>query len=1434
MRSRRAIPLAVASLAYVVALLQRPGELVADTKVNLFLDPSRFLGDVLSLWNPTTDLGHVWAGQYAGYAWPMAPWFALGDAAGLPAWLVHRLWLGTLLALAGWGVVRLLDALLDRDRGAVHAAAAVLFVINPYVTVYFARQSIALLAYASLPWLLLCVHRGLREPRGWRWPAAFALVLASAGGGVNAGLTGWVLLGPALLVIYDVTVGGVPARGTVLSFLARLAPAALLANLWWVVPLALASSAAPDFLAFTEQPGTIWGTTSLAESLRLMGFWGSYVGTGFGGALRPYQGSAPALLLLLPVVVAGLVTPALSLSAFVATRRWRYAPFFLLLTLVGLVVMSAGWPEGTPMRRVVTGVYYHVNVVQFLRTTYKAGALTALGIAGLGGAAFGLAWARWAGGRGRVLVAGGFAALLVVSCWPLVTGRAIERQLAFDLPSGYRALAADLDARPDATRAAVFPGQLFAFYTWGGTVDPVLPALTRHPVSERWIIPFADRRSSDLQFGVDALVTQERLRPGQLRPLLDLMGVGDVVIAADGDRAYSGEMPAADAVRELRGLGRPARAYGPTVTARPAASDVAPTADVPQLQRVQVPTGGTVRVLPRSPLTVVDGAAGAVAGLASYGALRSDRPLAYAPDLGARGVRAAARDGAAFVISDTNRRRAFVAARARGQAGPTLPAGETVSQDGTVLDPFGSATDPDAGARETVAVLGGGVRSVTAPASPQVTQFPEQRPFAALDGDPSTAWIADRMLVPTRPTLTVAFTAPRDVAAVDLMPYGDSRGRVRAVDVNGRRFPVRPGWNHLRVGLRDVRTLRVHLADVTRPRDGNAGAGGIRELRIPGVRATEALRPPTDVQDALHGADLSRSSLTYLLDRTTADVPFRQARYAGERGAGELRDARDPERTLRRVIAPPVARRYDVDAWAGVDPRTPDHVLDALVGGLASERGPSRGAALRRVDSSARFDGLGRYRGSGAFDGGGSGDRDWLGQWIPGRPAWLAWTTAKPVTVRTLALGAPSVRVRRPTRVSLRADGGAAIRATVSAGGVVTLPRPLTGRAFRLDVLSARFPAGTPARDRNRRAVGIGEIAGAGTRPVAPARRGPVALRCGTAALRAGRQTITFGGRVDRAALDAGRPLHLRACGAPVALPAGATTVVGASTALRVDGVRLASAAPRATPVTGGGRVVDAGTGRADGRDGVRVEASGPSWLVLGQSYDAHWKATCDGRDLGAPRPMQGYANAWPIAAGCHAVAFTYGLQKAADAASVISVIACVVLLALLLITALRRRRAGEAAVAAPAPAPLPGPRAPRPVPLGRAVAIALPVAAVVGLGFGLRAGAVAGPALVLILWRAVPDAVLARVAVVLLVVAAPLAYVVVGLVQGDKHLKANATKYPLDRIAGHWLVLAGLLLLVVILWRTLAAVGPARAPQAPGTAQQPAAEDRDPLPSAP
>ena len=93
-RHRLILP-GLAVLAYALAFAQRPGKLIADTKVHLYVDPSRFLSHLASAWSPTADLGHVWAGQYGGYLFPMAPWFALGDALGIPMWIVHRLWLGT-------------------------------------------------------------------------------------------------------------------------------------------------------------------------------------------------------------------------------------------------------------------------------------------------------------------------------------------------------------------------------------------------------------------------------------------------------------------------------------------------------------------------------------------------------------------------------------------------------------------------------------------------------------------------------------------------------------------------------------------------------------------------------------------------------------------------------------------------------------------------------------------------------------------------------------------------------------------------------------------------------------------------------------------------------------------------------------------------------------------------------------------------------------------------------------------------------------------------------------------------------------------------------------------------------------------------------------------------------------------------------------------
>ena len=162
------IPLALGALAFVVAFLQRPGLEVVETKVDLHVAPESFLRDVVSAWTPSGSLGHVFAGQYGGYLWPMGPFFALGHLVGLSDWVVGRLWIGAALALSAWGMVRLLDVLAGRPRNAGHLVGGLLYMLNPYVVTYVGRTSITLLATAALPWLLLCVHRGLRDPRGQR------------------------------------------------------------------------------------------------------------------------------------------------------------------------------------------------------------------------------------------------------------------------------------------------------------------------------------------------------------------------------------------------------------------------------------------------------------------------------------------------------------------------------------------------------------------------------------------------------------------------------------------------------------------------------------------------------------------------------------------------------------------------------------------------------------------------------------------------------------------------------------------------------------------------------------------------------------------------------------------------------------------------------------------------------------------------------------------------------------------------------------------------------------------------------------------------------------------------------------------------------------------------------------------------------------------
>ncbi|MET0205744.1 MAG: alpha-(1-_3)-arabinofuranosyltransferase family protein [Thermoleophilaceae bacterium] len=1397
--SRRLLSPALAALAFAIALLQRPGDSVADTKIDLHIDPVGFLAEVASVWSDSGGLGQVQAGQYSGYLFPMGPFFAVGDLVGLSPWLVQRLWLGLVLALAAWGTVRLLDAMLERDRGAAHLVAGLLVLFNPYVVVFANRTSVTLLGYAALPWLLLIVQRGVRDPRRLWWAAAFALVLASTGGGVNAAVTGWILLGPLLLAAWEAAFGPVTWRD-VGTFALRAAPLAVLASLWWIVPVAAHARYGLNFLPFTEAPGSIWDTTSLSESLRLMGYWISYLGVGYGDTLVPYFDTSGTYLFDVPVIVATFAVPALTIAGLAFSLRWRYGPFFLALLLLSLLVTAAGFPEGSPLRRAITFTYYRIEAVQFLRTTYKAAPLGAIAVACLAGVAAAEAWQRLRARPPvlRAALAGAGAVIVGLTALPLLEGRAPDEQVVYDVPSAWEAAAGELDRElPPASRALVLPGQVFPFYDWGGTQDPILPALSDRPVTGRYIVPYSDLHAADLLFTVDGLVQQQRAIPGQLGPLLELLGVRAVVTGADDDRTRSGSVDAVAAAGQLArdpALGTPEREYGAGQGA----------GGLPRVRRYDLPAAReAVRVERSGPGLVVDGSADALAALAAFDALPAGGPILYAGDADAPALREAA-DGGEVVVSDSNRRRVFISSRPTQNVGATLAADDPISRDGAVLNPFARrGTDG-----QTVALLDGAAW-IRAPFSPQFAQFPEHRPFAAFDGDPDTFWIADRNLERGERRIEIQFDEPRGVPYVDLLPQRESQTRVAGVEIAGRPFEVTPGWNRLPLRLRGVTGLEVKIVGLTGPDEPFRGPGALAEVRIPGVSVSESLRTPRLAESALARRDLSRTALSYLFARTTGDNPYRRApELDPDRGfvadgprdvAALASEPGDGESRIRRTIQAPAARAYRPDAWVSVAPDAPDSAIDRMLG------------APVRFDSSGRYEGVPGRRALSAFDG--RRDTAWIApSRPPSGPPHVEWHTRAPATVRELTLSPleGDGRVAAPGLVRLEGSSGRSPRLRVGDDGTVALREPIRGRRFRLVIVGARR-AGAPA-------VGIAEILAPGIPAHSRRTGGAFRSSCGALAVRAGTGAVAplrVGGTLEQ--LDAGRPLRAEACGADLELPAGRALVETRSDLFRADLLRLRSPADEgghALP-RGGGRVTHRGQSGRGSYENIKVEVDGPSWLVLGESFNRGWAATCDGEDLGEPQPIDGYANGWRVGSACRDVDIVFGPNRQAVWSYAISGVASLLMLGLLIV----RRPPRRAALSLPEPEG----RGLGPIPAGRAAAVGLAALVAGSCLFAVRAGVVIGPLVGLLLWRGVSIKILSLSAAAMTGLVVPALY----LILMPEDLGGFNSEYAVDLISAHWVTVAAFVMLALALAAALSTARARNGDRAPAQPDATAARSR-------
>ncbi len=944
----------------------------------------------------------------------------------------------------------------------------------------------------------------------------------------------------------------------------------------------------------------------------------------------------------------------------------------------------------------------------------------------------------------------------------------------------------------------MLPGQIFAYYTWGGTLDAILPRLTSKPVAVRYETPYSDLHAVDLLTTVDDLVQQRRLVPGQLKPLLSLMGVGAVITGADDDISRSGAIdPAAAAGVLSEQLGpTPSDSYGPVRRLPAAAGDISPGVSLPEVRRYDTSGGrGLVHVDPLSPTTIVDGGAEGLADLAAFGGLPAKAPIFYAGDLSTQAMRAQAARGAQIVITDSNRRREFLPQSTQQNLGPTLAADQPLPTNAADINPFVK----DGTNAQTVAVLEG-ARSIVAPTQAGELQFPEHAPIAAFDGSLSTSWVADRYLPVYDRWIQITFNAPRDVPYVRVYPLSDSHGVVKEVDVNGIHSAVGPGWTTIRVNLHHVLTVRVTIDKVLQPKVGLGGPGGFREIEIPGVHVRQLLRPPVMVARALSGTNLTRNSITWVFERTTGDDPFKRNPYGTNTLLDNAQDRGDAEQYIDRLVFAPATRSYSARAWVYPAIGTSDSALDRLVGLRSADT----------FDSSSRFQDQPVYRASSAFaTAGGTG---WVGVYRPGEAPdpWISWSTPKPITITHLTLAPSSLPVRRPTLVELSWPGGSTAPLRPGPGGVLTLLAPARARAFRLTILDASFPAGTTARERQAAAVGIGHLAVPGLAPVTVPHSGPLRAGCGSVAIDVAGHRLAMRPAGTVGQLDRGLPLPATSCGPRATMPAGVQEIRALPGVFSVDLLELRS--PVAPPAqVGGGVVTNPGTVGTSSLTGARVALRGPSWLVLGESFDAGWRATCNGRSLGAPATIDGYANGWLAPGSCRRVAFTFAPQAGVNESYVISAVACAAMLILLLVGAVRRRI--RLVVGATLPV---ADRLRRPLSLPRAAAVALAISIIVGAIFAKRAGAVAFPLVALVLWRGYGAATLTWIAVGLLGIVVPLVYLIVSPPnQGGYNFD-----YSVKLISAHWIGVAAIVLLAIAAWQSIVALraaarrGPPSRPQ--------------------
>ena len=827
-----AVCLALVTLSF----LQDPGRVAADTKLDLTVNPWGLLGRSLHLWDPVGFFGQL-QNQAYGYLWPMGPFFGVGHTLGIPVWIIQRAWWALILVAAFLGMYALLKVLrVGSGWPQILGGLAYALAVRPQSGI--GAISVEILPMAMAPWVLVPLVRASRQGNVARGAALSALAVTLAGG-VNAVAAAAVL---PLAVWWLITLEPGPRRRQLWIWWPAMA---LLAILWWLIPLVLLGKYSPPFLDWIESANFTTSVTDPTSVLRGADHWLAYLGSASVWKAGWALATNPVLIIATGVVAAAGV-------AGLAMRSLPHRTFLIGGTIAGLVLVTLGH----------TGVLSGLGSEQIqafldgagapLRNVHKFDLVLRIPLVVAFCHLLTAVWPSQARPRWKPVLTAVLVACLVASWWPTLTGQLTRGRSYIAVPDYWQQTAEWLDENADPGRALIVPGASFGEYLWGRAQDEPLQAYGRYPWGLRDAVPLSSAGNIRMLDAVEARLESGYGGPG-LAEYLNRMGVRYLVVRND---IYAADAPPPSRIHQALenspGVIRVARIGDGAMRAESnneipdeGLRSAYPAVEIYEVYADDAPLDPRVTLRPAGPTMEVDGGPEALLPMADAGGL-GNRAAVLSGDVEAAGLAADA-----GVVTDTDRRREITFGYMRSNESPTMTADQPFEQQRAVHD---YRVTGDSG--DTVALPGlqFGASSSAADVD-AVHRLPRgATPSAAMDGALDTWWtpgVGDE----TQTYWEVVYPRATDVGPATRIalrtpnPRRDQELPVRVTTENGAReasLRSTAGWQDLPVPAGPTSWVRIDLLDSDHPL-----AFGIREVRLPGEGVNVLKLPPGRAGDAI-------------------------------------------------------------------------------------------------------------------------------------------------------------------------------------------------------------------------------------------------------------------------------------------------------------------------------------------------------------------------------------------------------------------------------------------------------------------------------------------------------------------------------------------------------------------------------------------------------